>query len=292
MSLLTATPEEVRAWFLELKETAKKDLSTAHIMQHTMTPAMAVELAGIDDKRVGLHSTVKALDTVEFKDGFLNGKKMWVSNIPEHHFVALHVKDGDRYSIVYAERDGSYDVEWTHTVGMQPALNGHMIFNNTPAKRLFFKSDPKTFLLEKYHNFGFITNHYGLALGVYEDIVAYCTKRNMNVDFQKRLLELNFSVADVLWENNFSYLSVPERSDRFWHYQNTLYAFVKKTLSDVVKFVIDTSGSGLYEIGSPQHQRFTDALIYCSHQRSLYFSVNECLLTHKGEPSTEHFNDK
>ena len=64
---------------------------------------------------------------------------------------------------------------------------------------------------------------------------------------------------------------------QLWHQYNTAYGCAKQTLTMILKLIIEVTGSGLFEEGSTQHQRFKDALIYSTHMKNLYFSTKQNL---------------
>jgi hypothetical protein len=78
----------------------------------------------------------------------------------------------------------------------------------------------------------------------------------------------------MLWNTCLEQIDQPV-SDQLWQQINTVYGCAKQTLTMILKLIIEVTGSGLYEVGSTQHQRFKDALIYSTHMKNLYFSTKQ-----------------
>ena len=263
-------------YYHELLESAKQDLSLAHIKQHVDTAQSATKFANIDNVTVASYSSQKLRDTIIFDCGYLTGKKSWVSNIPYSSHAVLAVQENNNVILVLAEIDTNVHVDMISTLGMENTYTGHITFEDRPAVKLFDYNTPTGFQIKHQISLGFLTNHYGLCQSLYNDIDLYTQSADIDCNFEKSKIKLNISTLELVWNTCLTRIGESE-SDQLWHHYNTAYAFAKQTLNMILKLIIEVTGSGLFEIGSIQHQRFKDALIYSSHMKNLYFSSKEHL---------------
>ena len=254
---------------------ANKDLSLAHNFQHATAAEYAVNLAGIFPDIPGSYSTLKPKDTVQLVDGKLNGTKQWVSNLGQAKWTMIKVQDQNAISVVMAYLDNSTQTLLRPTVGMEDTVSGNIVFDNTPATRLFDSTDPEFFLVEKQVALGFVTNHLGLCEALYQDIDVYTVQSKINCEFDKKKLKLSISVLQLLCHYYLDNYDQDVSLNEFWLRQKVTLAHAKKTLIDICQFVGQITGSGLYESGSVAHQRYKDALIYSSHMKNLYIMLSE-----------------
>jgi hypothetical protein len=261
----------------ELLELAKKDLSLAHIKQHSDSAQLAVSIANIDNVVAGSYSVQKPGETVIFDQGYITGKKLWVSNIPYSSHTVLGVLENHKKIIVLVKVTDRAQIDMTPTVGMENTYTGCITFDRHPAIKLFdYGDNPNSFRLQHQTALGFLTNHYGLSLALFDDIDRYTQSALIKCDFDRSKIKLNLSMLDLLWNACLEQIGDAE-SDQLWRQINTVYGCAKQTLIMILKLIIEVSGSGLYEAGSEQHQRFKDALIYSTHMKNLYFSTKQNL---------------
>ena len=265
------------AYHYKLLELAKKDLSLAHVKQHSNAAQMAVDIAKINNVIAGGYSVQKTGETVTFDQGYITGKKLWVSNIPHSSHVVLGVLENNMKIIVLVEVTDRAQINLVPTVGMENTCTGHITFDRHPAIKLFdYNNNPNSFRLQHQTALGFLTNHYGLTLALFDDIDRYTQSVHIGCDFDRSKIKLNLSMLNLLWNACLEQIGNPE-SDQLWRQINTVYGCAKQTLIMTLKLIIEVTGSGLYEVGSEQHQRFKDALIYSTHMKNLYFSTKQNL---------------
>ena len=249
----------------------------AHVKQHSDSAQLAVNLADIDNVIAGSYSVQKPGETVTFDQGYLTGKKLWISNVPGSSHIVLGVLENNKKIIVLAEMTDKAQIDMVSTVGMENTCTGHITFEKHPAIKLFdYHNNPDGFRLQHQIALGFLTNHYGLSLALFDDINQYAQSAFIKCDFDRLKIKLNLSMLNLLWNVCLDRIGDSE-SDQLWHQINTTYGCAKQTLGMILKMIIEVSGSGLYETGSDQHQRFKDALIYSTHMKNLYFSTEQKL---------------
>jgi hypothetical protein len=261
-------------YYRKLKCLAASDLSLAHLDQHATGARMAVHAAGLDISGIGSYSVVKPNDSLIFVNGQVTGQKCWVSNAPYSDYAVMIAKENDLPILVLVEDLSNSQIDMIPTVGLEGTHTAHVTFSNSTATKLFNLPDLKLWPTKCMVDAGFITNYVGVSQALFQDIDQYTTDRNIQCSYNKNKIKLNLSVQEILWNSYLSRINEPESKD-FWNFHNTVYAFVKKTLVEVTQFVVELTGSGLYEIGTPEHQRYTDALIYCSHMKNLYYCIKE-----------------
>jgi hypothetical protein len=264
-------------YFFALKALAATDLSQAHIKQHSDGAQLSTRIANIDAVEVGAYSVYKPKDTAVFDQGRVTGKKHWVSNIPNSNSAVLGVQENNNFIMVLVELSDQVCVDMVNTMGMENTFSGHLTFENCPAVKLFDYNSSECFVVKQHISLGFLTNHLGLCQALFADIDQYTSSAGIKCGYEKAKINLNLSTFDLLWNLCLESIGKPE-SDHMWNLYNINFAHAKKTLTEICYFILEVTGSGLFEIGSVQHQRFKDALIYCSHMRNLYFQLN--LKTH------------
>ena len=273
---LKLSVEFLASYQRELLELAKKDLSLAHVKQHSDAAQLAVNLAKIDNIVAGSYSVQKPADTVVFDQGYITGKKLWVSNIPYSSYVVLGVLENNTKIIVLVEITDRAHIDMVSTVGMENTYTGHIVFEQHPAIKLFDYYGLTSFRLQHQTVLGFLTNHYGLCLALFDDLDQYTQSAFIECEFDRSKIKLNLSMLDLLWNACLEQIGRPQ-SDQLWRQINTTYGCAKQTLTMILKLIIEVTGTGLYETGSEQHQRFKDALIYSTHMKNLYFSTKQNL---------------
>jgi len=265
------------SYHYELLELAKTDLSLAHVKQHSDAAQMAVNIANINNVVASSYSVQKPGETVAFDQGYITGKKLWVSNIPFSSHIVLGVLENNKKIIVLVEITDCVQVDMVPTLGMENTHTGHVTFDQHPAVKLFdYDNNADSFQIQHQTALGFITNHYGLSLALFNDIDNYTQSAGIRCIFDLSKIKLNLSILDLLWNACLNRIGDPQ-SEQLWNQFNTTYGCAKQTLVMILKLIIEVSGSGLYEAGSEQHQRFNDALIYSTHMKNLYFSTKQNL---------------
>ena len=255
---------------------AKQDLSTAHVTQHTHGAQLGAQLRDLKVQGPGAHSVVKTMDTVVFDHNTLIGKKYWVSNLPNVDWAVIQVRHNGYDRVVYVELDDSVKFEMISTMGMEKTLTGHIIFDKTPCCIICDSRDPKYFEIRRIHSLGFIANHYGLALGLFEDIDNFTHQHKISCEYNKEKLRLQLDVMELLWNQLEKEITYKHQETFYWQQKNTMYAFAKKCLVEVCQFTTEITGSGLYDLTTEHNQRYRDALVYSAHMKNLYFSMKDC----------------
>jgi hypothetical protein len=262
-------------FYTDLKELAKHNFSEAHILQHKNTANLALSLAGISKIDAGAFSANKSNDTAIFRQGNVTGKKTWVSNLKQGQWAVFQVIEEHNSIVVLVEFDQSVSIEPVNTLGLEDTNSGNVIMKNSPAIKICDKDNLDYFQIQQLHHFSFITNYLGITESLFEDINNYTKIRNINVDHAKNKILIGISSLRLLWQYNLNKLTTVERSDRFWHERNTLFALAKKNLVDVCQLFLENSFNDVFIPGTPRHQRYKDALLLTTHGKNLYFSSQE-----------------
>lgn len=268
-----------KEYFENLAQLAGTDLSLAHIKQHVDVAHLALDVAGLDIasfSNLGAYSVCKPKDTVNFNQGLVTGKKHWISNIPESQHVIIGAVEEGKKILTLIKITDKIKIEMAPTTGMENTYSGHFILDAHPAEKLFNYDSSEGFQVKHCVALGFLTNHYGLCCAVFHDIDTYTTRSGIDCKFEKQKIKLNLSVLKTLWNLSLDQLGQDE-SNSLWMNYNTSFAFAKKTLLEICQFILEVTGSGLFEVGTVEHQRFNDALIYSSHMKNLYFCLQENL---------------
>ena len=261
-------------YYNKLRQLAQQDLSLAHLKQHNDAAQLSAALGGVDINGIGTYSVSKPNDTIMFNTGNITGKKYWVSNLVNANYGVFVVKENNFPIVVLTKLSDQVHRELVPTLGMEATHTGHLTFTNHPAVKLFNYDSLTSFPVQYMIELGFVTNHLGLAESIFNDINEYADLAGINNSFERKKIELNLSILEMVWKSGIEQLGV-DCSDHIWHLCNTNFALSKKTLTDICHYIIQFTGSKLFEVGTIQHQRFKDALIYSSHRRNLYFSLRE-----------------
>ena len=249
---------------------AQQDMSLAHVTQHGHGAELCAKLGGFKPSTPGAYSVVKPLDTLELKDNRLTGKKYWISNIPNSEWATLHVRDGNSDKLVFCHIDQFVTAEMIPVMGMENTLTGNLTFDQTPCEIICDTEDPEYFEIRRLTSLGFIANHYGLALGLFNDLKAYTQQQNINCEYDKQKLQLQLNVMELLWIQLDKNITLDHQATFYWQQKNTIYAYAKKCLLDIVQFTTEITNSRLYNLTTEQNQRYRDALIYSTHMKNLY----------------------
>jgi hypothetical protein len=245
---------------------SSQDLSLAHVTQHQHGAELSANIANLPVQGSGAYSSGKKTDTVKLENGRLTGKKFWISNLSRVSWAIVVIN----HQVIYVELDHSTQTEIVHTIGMEATFTGHLILDQTPCQVICDIEDNRYFFARRSHSLGFIANHMGLCQALYDDIDRFTVAQHMDCSYQKQKLKLQLDVMNLVWNDLPKNLTVEHRAYEFWRQKNTAYAFAKKCLTETCQFVTEMTGSGLYQIGTTENQRYKDALLYNSHMQNLY----------------------
>ena len=257
-----------KEFYQDLLQLAQQNLSQAHLHQHFTTAKSYVEAFGQVPNGQGTWSAIKPRDTLVYNNGTVTGKKYWVSGIELCNWVVAPAKHNDKLSMVIISTKDVV-VTPTPTLGMEDTLTVHFTCNQAPGQVLGNRDDPCAFSIDHAHRWCFITNHLGIALAAFQDIDLY-TKNVAMVDYYKNKIKLDLEILKLLWNNEINNLG-----KQTWEQNNLVYAFAKKVLTQVTHLVTELTGSGLYQLNAPTHQRFKDLLIYSTHMRNTSAAIKD-----------------
>ena len=251
-----------KLFYQELKQLAQKDLSQAHLHQHFTAAKMFADAGNYTTSTTGTWSASKPADTLYYANNTVSGKKLWISGVALCDWVVVPAKSAAGEVVVVIEKS-HLNIEPVPTLGMEGTVTVHFTCNQAPAKYLYQRSDPVTGPVYQYNIIAFITIQLGLGVALFNDIDAY-TNKTTELDYVKRKNKLDLQVLNLLWQYELDRLD--ELVD--WNHYATLYAFAKKTILSVAHLVTEVTGSGLYQLDMPGHQRYKDLLIYTTHMRN------------------------
>ena len=257
-------------FFHDLKTLAGQDLSQAHLRQHFTGATLHLDQAQITKSGSGTWSSFKKTDTVVFKDNTLTGKKHWISGVSLCDWSVIASTHNDKLSVVLFDTKDVV-IEPCPTMGMENTLTAHVVFDQTPATLLYSRDDARCFPVDNFINLSFLTIQLGLMESLLKDIDSYTVHK---FDYEKKKLRIDVEIMNLLWNRQVG--MVTEFTANDFKTRDLIYGFGKKTLTAVVNFVTEVTGSGLYETQMPTHQRYKDALIYCSHMKNTSASLDLC----------------
>jgi len=253
-------------FYQNLLQLAQQDLSQAHLHQHFTTAAAYTSAFGQTPNGRGAWSSLKPADTLIYNNGTVTGKKYWVSGVEQCDWVLVPVKDNN--DIVFALINKKNIVSTpVLTQGMEDTLTVHFTCDQAPAQILGNRADPKINSIDHAHKWCFITNHLGIATATFHDIDLHTENR---VDYIKNKLRLDLEVLNLLWANKIN-----NTSNQTQEYDHIVYAFAKKVIIQVAQLTTELTGSGLFEIDHPNHQRYKDILIYSTHMSNTAKSLKD-----------------
>jgi hypothetical protein len=262
-------------FFVNLKSIAQQDLSKAHVHQHRAGAAAVALAAGVSVDGPGAYSVWKPSDTLIYENGYVSGKKYWISDAPNVKWAVLNAKHQTQDVMVLVEIDPAH-VELVSVQGMEMTHTAHANFDQIPAHYIYNKMliPEKFFESLKIISLGFFTNHLGLAEALFQDIDNFTNDVGMSCNYNKDQIKLELEILNILWKNKISELHLDHKVNHdHWKDHAILYAYAKKVLLDTTKLTLEFTGSGLYQAGAPAHQRYQDALIYCSHMKNFYLAL-------------------
>jgi alkylation response protein AidB-like acyl-CoA dehydrogenase len=255
-----------REFYQDLLQLAQQDLSQAHLHQHFITAAAYVSALGQTPNGQGAWSALKPADTLIYNNGTVTGKKYWVSGVELCDWVLVPVKNGDNLVFALIDKKNIVPIPIL-TQGMEGTVTVHFTCDQAPAQLLGDRADPKIDFINHAHSWCFITNHLGIATATFHDIDLY-TKNNFS--YIKDKIRLDLEVLNLLWTSKINNVS-----SQTWDYNNTVYAFAKKVVTQVAQLATEITGSGLFEIDHPSHQRYKDILIYSTHMRNTAAAIKD-----------------
>ena len=248
-----------KEFYQDLLQLAQQDLSQAHLRQHFTTAAAYVFAFDQVPNGQGAWSALKPQDTLVYNNGTVTGKKHWVSGVEQCNWVIVTAKDNDNLVFVVIDKKNIVTTPIL-TQGMEDTLTVHLTCDQAPAQLLGNRNDTKIDYINHAHYWCFITNHLGIATATFHDIDLY-TKNKF--DYIKDKIRLDLEVLNLLWA-----AKINNTSNQSQEYDHIVYAFAKKVVTQVAQLTTEITGSGLFEIDHPNHQRYKDILIYSTHMRN------------------------
>lgn len=259
--------------FKNLINLAKDNLSMAHLAQHSRTAELVQQQFGLDVTGPGAHSAYKPTDKIQFEHNHLTGQKQWISNLPMVNWVVLVTKCIDKEQVVLIKLDQSTKIHMVSTVGMEQTLTAHLTLDHTPCQPVCDVDDPLYFHIRRQHSLAFVAIQHGLAQALFNDLDQYTKHQKIECSYHKQKLKLQLDVMQMVWDQIPKDINLEHQAQFFYNQKNIAYAFAKKCLLDICQLLTETTGSGLYITDNQFHQRYKDALIYSSHMKNLYFSL-------------------
>jgi rhodanese-related sulfurtransferase len=258
-------------FFYDLKSLTELDLSQAHLRQHFTSAELYLQKANLSLSSHGTWSSQKKLDTATYSNGYLTGKKYWISGISLCEWAIVAVKNNNTTSLVLFDPANAV-VEPVLTSGMEDTLTTNLTFNQTPAIFLYHRQDPVCFSVDSHSHLSFLTIQLGLMESLLRDIDLHTGSQ---FDYEKKKLSVDVDVMKILWQQEIETINYSYRDQqRLWDRRSLIYAFGKKSLTSITNFVTEATGSGLFDPHTLGHQRYKDALIYCSHMHNVSSAVN------------------
>lgn len=272
--------------FRNLFYIAEQNLSLAHCLQHNHIMHLAVP--GYDySSIIGCYGSYKAIDTVKLDGQILSGSKGWLTNLFDSDVVVLQapISTGQRYHIAIELSSTPHILSHTHpgSIGMIGASPGMLIF---PApielnqnQILNEVGSPEAFITANYANYSFITNHVGLIIGLYQQLLSYKKTQDPELTYRCKMLELDIAALKMAWEDNLPTTAITSSSDKFWNNRNTQFAQCKKVLLNLIQFVLEMGIHDFIDNSSDTSTRFRDALTFVTHMTSLHKCHKELYYT-------------
>lgn len=258
-----------KEFYQELLGLAKQDLSQAHLRQHFTTAQSYVTAFGLTINKQCTWSAVKPQDTLVYNNnGTVTGKKYWISGVELCDWVIVPVKSNNDLVLVLLNKKDLI-VSPILTQGMEGTLTVHFTCDQAPAQLLGNRGDSRAWPVDHAHRWCFITNHLGLSMSVFQDIDHY-TKNTSMFDYNKNKVKLDLEILNLLWKHELDNIG-----NQSWNRNELVYAFAKKTTTQVAQLTTEITGSGLYEIDRLTHQRYRDILIYSTHMRNTATAIKD-----------------
>lgn len=256
-----------REFFQNLLQQARQDFSQAHLTQHFTTAKSYLQSSGLDNYEQAAWSSMKPNDTLVYQDGTVSGQKNWISGLEFCSWAVVPVKHHDGTCLVVLSTQHLKTIP-VITLGMEATRTVHFTCDSVPAT-ILSNTNSGPWPTNHAHAWGFITNHLGLTMGVFEDLDNY-TKSSFA--YEKNKIKLDIEILHQIWQDQFDLGPCLD-----WHRSNKIYAFAKKTLTHTAQLATEITGSGLYDLDHPSHQRYRDILIYSTHMRNLNSAMNDIM---------------
>ena len=254
------------SFFQNLKQLAEQDLSKAHLEQHFTGGHRYLEDFGHQPHGKTTWSSIKPQDTLVYNNGVVTGKKFWVSGVELCEQIVVPAKNGDELSMILIDKK-NINTEPVATLGMEGTLTIHFTCDNAPATYLGARDDPRCRATDHFHRLAFFTIQLGISKAAFIDIDTYTSTE---FKYIKDKVKLDIEILELLWNHELDLIG-----RRTWERSNLIYAFAKKVLTQVAQLTTEITGSGLYEINHPSHQRFKDLLIYTTHKRNTSTAIKD-----------------
>jgi hypothetical protein len=283
-------------WFKNLLILAQHSLGIAHCVFHHQGARLAV-MTGFDgnafpdfylnsfDQQIGALSNAKTSDDVILKNNVVTGTKHWISNLHQADFGVFAVKAGKQEAMVlYDFTTGQHKFQfYNDPLGMEIAKPGSIINNcyTVPTDyvlgyRIFTEPNGKFSIVSSFTDYGFITNYLGLILSLFKDLKKHIEQNNINVQFELDQLGLDISTLKLVWADNLPSVNETNFTDQFWHKRNTQYTQSKKILLSLITLLLKAGDPRWLDVKSlGPGQRFRDALVFSTHQKSLYRNLKD-----------------
>jgi hypothetical protein len=255
-----------REFFQNLLKLSQQDLSQAHLHQHFSTAKSYAMAFDYPSDGPGTWSADKPQDTLTYNNGTVTGKKYWISGLDSCEWAVVPVKNVGKISLAVIQKQ-YLETSPNLTQGLENTCTVHFSCDQAPAVILGDRNDPRTWHTGHKHQWCFVTNHLGIATAVFNDIDRFT---GSNFLYNKNKTKLDIEILHQLWKDQFDHNVEPD-----WNRNNLIYAFAKKVVTEVAQLVLELTGSGLYEIDHPSHQRYQDILIYSTHMRNTNSAIQD-----------------
>jgi hypothetical protein len=265
----TLLGQSPKGFFCNLRELASKDLSQAHLTQHFTAAKLFAEAGNYPTNTRGTWSAVKPLDTLQYADGTVSGKKHWVSGVALCDWVVVPAQTPAGPVVVVIDKK-YLNIEPVATVGMENTLTVNFTCEQAPVTYLYSRNDPRSAPADQLNGLSFVTIQLGLSIAAYNDIDQH-TKSIADLNYIKTKVKLDIETLDLLWNYELDRLDEPID----WNRGKLVYSFAKKTILGVAHLVTEITSSGLFQSDMPTHQRYKDLLIYTTHMRNLFTATRD-----------------
>lgn len=284
--------------FKNLMYIASQDLSLAHCLQHNHLMRVAVQSSRNKSAKsllghhkyhelVGCYGSYKEIDTVQMNKLVLSGHKGWLTNLISADIVIFQVPDENnvRHHVLVKPKEIFHSISQDHpgSIGMKGAAPGKIIFEPSVLLRseevLNEVGSPEAFITANYANYSFITNHVGLIIGLYQQLLSYKKTQDPELTYRCKMLELDIAALKMAWEDNLPTTAITSSSDKFWNNRNTQFAQCKKVLLNLIQFVLEMGIHDFIDNSSDTSTRFRDALTFVTHMTSLHKCHKELYYT-------------
>lgn len=263
-NFVNSSQQSRELFFHELYKLASTELSLAHSVFKTSACRTVLTLANqntMDADTVGAFGTHKQYDTVILQDGKLMGKKHWVTNATIATIATIQVQTNSGILLCKTTLPSIKEL-FLHSPGMMDTETHDLVFENTDAIELYYKTDSKYFINSNHNNLCFISNYLGAASGLFE----YMKQTALSVEHKNLVQLLDREIAVGVFEQT--------SSDRFWHNRNALYLQSKHLLVRICQRIMEYETGPFYSLNSIQGKHFFNCLIYSKHNGPIINNYN------------------